>query len=52
MMIVNFDSQGFLVTVKGNMDGIPILGGMVTNELNKHKAEMEEVLKTAAGIGP
>lgn len=37
MLIVNFDHTGFLVTMKGNTENIP-------------KSNMENVLKTAAGV--
>jgi hypothetical protein len=37
MMIVNFDAEGFLVTVRGSTENIP-------------KENMESVLKTAAGM--
>lgn len=50
MMLINFDNEGFLVTVKGSTENIPILGGMVMGELNKHKAQMDDALKAAAGI--
>jgi hypothetical protein len=50
MMIVNFDDKSFLVTVKGNMQGIPIMGSMVMRALNKHKKQMDDALKAAAGI--
>lgn len=50
MMLVNFDTEGFLVTVKGSVDNIPILGGIFKGRLNEHKVQMDNALKAAAGI--
>jgi len=50
MMLVNFDDEGFLVTVKGSVENVPILGGYIKGRLNEHKAQMDNALKAAAGI--
>lgn len=47
MMTVNFNEEGYLVTVKGSVENIPLLGGMVKSTLSKYKEEMETALKNA-----
>ena len=50
LMAINFDKQGFMVSVQGNLNEMPIIDSMTKKELSKNKKQMEDALKKAAGI--